>query len=140
MSATAYPALPQPPRPQPGDTAQGYGLRVLSFVLETGVTATVPTRALELADHVYPIAIGAKDILSTAVDALSETRTRILACLEHRRVLAEEERSFEEAKSRLRQGHLGASGQEAKLEPRKPGPLSGGALALKPGDTVDVPF
>jgi hypothetical protein len=76
---------------RPDETRQQYGLRALAFVLATNVTATLDDDALALADHVYPIAIAAHDILPIAVDRLSAARLAILASLKARKALDREQ-------------------------------------------------
>jgi hypothetical protein len=128
--------LPTFRKPLEGETLQGYALAVLGFVLETGVTASLPTKALELADHCYPLAVRSAEILPATVDKLSAARHLILQTLRWRREAEDSEAQLQACK--LRQGHVGAAGQGAKLLPPGPGGLSGGALAL--GDKIDVPF
>jgi len=70
---------------QAGETLHGYGCRVLAFVLETSVTATLSDRDLELAEHAYPIAVGAHDIAPIAVDRLSAVQHAVLAARATRR-------------------------------------------------------
>lgn len=78
---TTYPRLPELSEPQPDETVQGYGLRALSFVVSTGITATLTDRALELADHVYPIAVSHHDILPVAAEAIAQAHRLILASI-----------------------------------------------------------
>lgn len=77
--------LPTIDLPAAGETLHGYGCRVLAFVLAHGCTATLSDQDLELADHVYPIAVGHPAILPCAVDTLSAARRQILAALADRR-------------------------------------------------------
>ena len=81
--------LPTIQPPADGETLHGYGCRVLAFVLETGCTATLSDQDLELADHVYPVAIAHPEVLVLAVDRLSAARTEVLAALARRRRMAE---------------------------------------------------
>jgi hypothetical protein len=76
-----YPRLPEPPAPEPGATLQGRGLEILSFVLVSGVTATVDTRDLELADYAFPLAVANHDVSPLAVERLSDARSAITAAL-----------------------------------------------------------
>ena len=79
--------LPTPDNPTPGETLQAYALRLLGFVLNTGVTATLSDRQLELADHGYPFAIANPDLLPTTREQLTTTRHQIIAALAYRRSL-----------------------------------------------------
>jgi len=72
---------------QPEETLQGYGCRVLAFVLNTRVTATLSDRDLELADYVYPLAISGPGVSVLAVDRLSAVRHLILAAIATRRAI-----------------------------------------------------
>jgi len=79
--------LPTPDNPTPGETLQGYGLRILGFVLATGITATASDQQLELADHVYPLAISNPDLLDTTREQMTATRRQIMSALAYRRSL-----------------------------------------------------
>jgi len=82
-------ALPTIQPAQPGETLYGYGCRVLAFVLATDCTATLSDHDLELADHVYPVAIAHPEIMAIAVDRLTAVRSEVLAAIARRRRLAE---------------------------------------------------
>lgn len=71
----------------PDETLQGYGLRILAFVLVTRCTATLSDHDLELADHMYPIAISGPEVSVVAVDRLSEARHLILAAIRTRKAI-----------------------------------------------------
>jgi len=75
---TAVRALPVLEPGTPGESLQGYGLRVLGFVVRTGITATLSLEDLQLADHMYPIAVSGHDLSPSVVDTLSHTRRQIL--------------------------------------------------------------
>lgn len=83
--------LPTIEPPRENESVLGFGFRVLIFVLETGVTATIETEHLELADHVYPACIrgfldrsGQSKYLTTTADDMSRARLLILAALRTR--------------------------------------------------------
>jgi len=82
--STDYPRLSTIAPAGQDESLQAYGVRVLAFVLTTGITATISTADLELADHVYPIAVSGKEILPVAVDRLSAARHDILAAIASR--------------------------------------------------------
>lgn len=84
-----YPRLPTIDPPTADETLHAYGVRVLAFVLSTGTTATLSDRDLELADHVYPIAVSGPEILPVAVDRLSAARHDILAALRSRKAASQ---------------------------------------------------
>jgi hypothetical protein len=85
--------LPTIDPPRAEETLHAYGCRVLAFVLAERVTATLSDRDLELADHVYPVAIAHPEILPIAVDKLSAARHLILATIALRRKLDAAERT-----------------------------------------------
>jgi hypothetical protein len=123
--------LPTIDPPRAGETLHGYGGRVLRFVLEHGCTATLSDRDLELADHVYPIAIGGPGILPAAVDRLSEARHQILAALKYRR-----EADATPASSIPPAPIVPASHDKGRLAPLQPRPFS----RPPAGQAVDVRF
>jgi hypothetical protein len=84
-----YPPLPSPPPPQPDDTASGYVLKVLAFVVSTGITASLTDDQLAQADHHYPIAIAHADVLALAVDRLTTARRLVLNAIAARTTLAQ---------------------------------------------------
>jgi len=80
----SFPRLPELAPASEPETAQAYGLRALLFVVGTGVTATVPTSALELADHVFPIAISGAELAPETAERLAASRRLITAALRGR--------------------------------------------------------
>lgn len=82
----AYPPLPTIVGRTSGETLQGYGVRVLTFVMLTSCTATLSLQDLELADHAYPIALS-PDMSIVAVARLSSARHMILSAIACRRDL-----------------------------------------------------
>lgn len=73
-----------------------YGLRILTYILEHGITCTLDAEQLQLADHMANTAVQAREILPGAVDKISAARhqikrsLRVLAMRAHEdRVLAE---------------------------------------------------
>lgn len=76
------PSYPIGDRPE---TLHSRGCRVLAYVLETRSTFALSDSDLQLADHVYPVAIAHHEISALAVDRLSEARHWILAALQCRR-------------------------------------------------------
>lgn len=66
-----------------------YGLRILAYILETGITCTLDAEQLQLADHMASTAVQAREILPGAVDKISAARHQIkrslsvIAMLEH---------------------------------------------------------
>ena len=123
---TNYPPLPcLAPATEP-ETAIGYGLRVLSFVLAYRCTATLTDADLDLADRAYPVAVS-RDMLPLAVNKLTEARHLILAAVRARQAerLAE---SIQATRSEYPQG-AGQPGKYATLQPRPiMRPPSGGAI------------
>jgi hypothetical protein len=79
--------LPTPDNPTPGETLQGYALRLLSFVVTTGITATLNDRQLELADHFYPLAIANPDLLPATREQFTASRRQIMSALAYRKNL-----------------------------------------------------
>lgn len=83
-----YPMLPVCDPPADGETLEAYACRVLRFVCATGVTATVPTEALRLADHFYPVSIARPDLLGPTIDRLADVQRLISWTLRYRDQLA----------------------------------------------------
>lgn len=79
-----YRPLPTLTAQQPEEPAALYGLRVLTFVLATGVTATLSTPALEAADHAAIYAVASRDICLIALERISAARTQIAHALRFR--------------------------------------------------------
>jgi len=84
MDFPRYPRLPELTPRTEGESAQAYGLRALGFVTATGVTATVDREGLQLADHVFPLAISGPDLLVVAAERLADVRALICATLRAR--------------------------------------------------------
>jgi hypothetical protein len=80
----AYKPLPTIDPPDSWESLQAYGCRVMRFVIETDVTATLSDRDLELADHFYPLAQAAPDLSEQTRETLSRARHVILAALRGR--------------------------------------------------------
>jgi len=81
--------LPRIDPQQPDEPLLLYAARVLRFVIDTNVTATLTDIDLELADHVYPLAVSAPDLADTTRQRLTDTRHEILAAIARRRKLAQ---------------------------------------------------
>ena len=88
MTATVYHRLPELPPQAPTETREAYGLRAFCFVLATDTTATVDDDALELASHVYRVAIANRELLPASIDRLAETDRTIRATLRRRTAAA----------------------------------------------------
>ena len=58
-----------------------YGLRILAYILETGITATLDADQLQLADHMASTAVQSREILPKAVDQISAVRHQIKRAL-----------------------------------------------------------
>lgn len=82
-------ALPRIDPQQPDEPLLLYAARVLRFVVEHNVTATLTDIDLELADHVYPLAVSAPDLADSTRQRLTATRHEILAAIARRRKLAQ---------------------------------------------------
>lgn len=80
--------LPSPEPRTESETVQQYGLRILGFVLRTNVTATLTDLELELADHVYPLAIQNPDLMLITREYMTAARHRIMAALKYRQTIA----------------------------------------------------
>jgi hypothetical protein len=83
-----YPKLPEPPAPEPDQTAEQYGLQILAFIVREGVACTCTAEQLELALHVAPIAAAVNvtgpkddrriDYRTVAADAVADAKRLIL--------------------------------------------------------------
>jgi hypothetical protein len=82
-----YPRLPEPPIPDPEDTAVHYGCRILYFLLQTSVYCTATDDQLKLAEHAAHVAVTALGILPIAVDRIAAVRREIGATLRRREQL-----------------------------------------------------
>src|SRR5262245_18801221 len=67
LEVTSMQRLPSIAPQQPDETIHAYGARALTFVLSTGVTATLADRDLELADMVAMLAVSAREISPPAL-------------------------------------------------------------------------
>jgi hypothetical protein len=76
-----YPALPVLSAGTPEESLQGYGLRVLGFVVAYGCTATLSLDDLKLADHTYPIAVARADLDIRVLNTLHTARRLILSAI-----------------------------------------------------------
>ena len=134
-----YPPLPcLAPATEP-ETAIGYGLRVLSFVLAYRCTATLSDADLELADHAYPVAVGGRDLLPLAANRLTDARHLILATL-RARTAERQARAAQDARSVYPQGEVGQPGKFATLQPA-PRPLAPQGVAIDPRPrSADIRF
>lgn len=97
-----YPTLPTPPHAELGEGTQHYGVRLLMFVVETQVTATMSESELELAAYVVPVAMWGKgkdgtDLL--VVEAIRAAAALVSAALLRLRKLTAEEETAREAKA-----------------------------------------
>jgi hypothetical protein len=122
--------LPTPDAQQPTEHTTAYGLRLLRFVISTGVTATLTRDQLSIADHVYPIAVGHHDVMPIAVDKLSLARTWIL------RALADLDSVEPEAVATNGPTISPASHDKGRLAPLQPVPI----VRPPAGQLVDVGF
>jgi hypothetical protein len=122
--------LPTPEPQQPTEHTSAYGLRLLRFVVSTGVTATLSHEQLAIADHVYPIAVGHHDILPIAADRLSLARTWIL------RALADLDSIEPETAATIAPTISPASHDKGRLAPLRPMPI----VRPPSGQLVDVGF
>jgi hypothetical protein len=111
--------LPVIDPPAAGETLQAYGCRVLAFVMTAQCTATLSTEELELADHVYPLAIAGAGILPAAVDRLTAARHLILQAIATRRRIDAELRPAGDACS----VPPTAGGQPGKFATLQPAPI-----------------
>ena len=110
-----------------------YGTRVLAFVLDTGVTATLADRDLELAEWVAMFGCTAPGISAPARQRLTDTRHRIARVLSMRA----DDRKLAMAPATVPPTHDIAGGTRVPLQPvlrvQPPAP----ARAIVP---ADVPF
>lgn len=85
-----YPRLPIIDPPEPLESLQGFGLRILGFVVRHGCTATLSLDDLKLADHTYPLAVSRRELDPHVVDTLSDARRLILDAIKWRELAIEE--------------------------------------------------
>lgn len=76
--------LPEFETQRPDESRREYGLRAFTFVLATGVTATVDTDALDMADHAFPAIIGRAQFSDATIQSLARTRRLIVDTLSAR--------------------------------------------------------
>jgi len=74
-----YPPLPYPPNADLGEGLHHYGIRLLMFVVETDITATMSDIELELAHYVVPFAISNRG--KDGTDVLVVERIRVASAL-----------------------------------------------------------
>lgn len=79
--------LPEVPTVSTPETYAQHGLRVLRFIIETRITATVSTDDLDCADSTYPIAVCAPELSVLVLDTLADVRRQIQRALIARRAL-----------------------------------------------------
>lgn len=72
-----YPRLPDPPQPEPTDTAVLYSCTLLRWYLQTELYCTSTAEQLKLAEHAAHTAVTARGILPAAVDRVSAVRHAI---------------------------------------------------------------
>ena len=121
-----YPALPRPEGPGENESTVGYGLRLLSFVVSTGVTGTLTEEQLLSADHAYPAALG-RETLAIAVDRFTSARHQILAALRQR--ISERKETAEAFESVYPKSEPITPSHLVKVQPRIPR-LPDGGVAL----------
>jgi hypothetical protein len=133
---TQYPRIPDPPTPDPEDTAVHYGCRILYFLLQTSVYCTATDDQLKLAEHAAHVAVTAPGILPIAVDRIADVRREIGATLRRREQLGA--RSVQDASptsqaacSATRDGRPDDRTDPSGRVPRRPypiGPSTGDAI------------
>ena len=109
--------LPEPEPRRDAETAVLYGGRILAFVISTGVTATVPLPALELANHAAPAVLQGLTLDETAfANVISRARREILDAIARREAIdAEVERAQHDG--RAESPDDGQRGHGARLQP-----------------------
>ena len=132
-----YPRLPDPPHPDPDDTAVLYGCRLLQFLLQTGVYCTCDAEQLRLAEHASQYAVTARGILPAAVDRLSTVRHEIHAQIGRLAIVSDAPGSLPASPDAT----IGAPGNDGPGNPggrvpRQPYPLSHPPA----GDRLAVPI
>jgi len=80
-TGASWPVLTPSPA---GESAHEYGYRALLFAVQHGPEWVTDTRALQLADHVFPAAISGPEISPRALEILAAVRCRITAVLRRR--------------------------------------------------------
>src|SRR5262245_56290406 len=84
LEVTSMQRLPSIAPKQPDEALPAYGARALTFVLSTGVTATLADRDLELADMAAMLAVSARQISAPALDRLNRCRLLLQSTLRAR--------------------------------------------------------
>lgn len=85
----AFPTLPTPAPERATEGTLGHGLRILAFMLEHNVTATLTDLELERAEYAAAFAVTAREILPIAVDKISNLRHLIHKVLQSRKAYAD---------------------------------------------------
>lgn len=89
-----YPPLPMPPSAEVGEPLHRYGIRLLMFVVDVNITATMSEEELTLASYVVPIAVSNRGKDGTdlkVVENIRKAADLISLTLRGRLKLAEEE-------------------------------------------------
>lgn len=140
-----YPPLPFPPYRRPGDESRhAYGVRLLIWLLDSNVTATLSDDQLDLAHHTVAYALTARNVIKTG-ETSEDTPAAVydrLECL--RRLLSQI------IKARVAEMPTASTAQEpAWTSPAPPGRTNGTRLVpLEPapisrplaGQRVDIRF
>lgn len=134
-----YPRLPNPPEPEPDDTAVLYGCRLLQWFLRTGVFCTCSPEQLAAAEHSAYVAVTARGILPIAVDRLSDVRHQIHDQICRLQLIASEHQEHQAPGSAAGCSPIGAPdddqpGGPSGRVPRRPYPI-----APSTGDTLRAP-
>lgn len=82
MTTNKYPPLPFPPTIEENETRQHFGLRLLRFVIEFKVTATMNDGELELAAYVVPLAMDGHGHKGTDLMVVEQVREASLLVTE----------------------------------------------------------
>lgn len=130
----AYPPLPELTPRTAGESLHTYGGRVIAFVVAHRCTATLSTDDLELADHVYPIAVGHPELTPIAAERLTDARHAILTAIRWRAA----ERAADVDADQAPSGPTiqPASQDKGRLVPLRPRPFS----RPPAGVAIDVAF
>lgn len=136
----SYPRLPEFGARFDDEHAEAYGLRALAFVVAHEVTATVPTDALQMADHVFGLAVSARDLHPHAATRLAVVHSLITATI--RRRDAEQATPAAPEPGTPAPGRGGSPNAPVLLAPRPmpPAPPSHGAPITRPRDLAPLEF